>query len=87
MIAEDQPPQFRSRLASDEASRKDFAENLRSLLAVAEEARAKGVGNRPEIKRQLDLVRSVVIAENYMKSQGPAQAAANANDAGSGRVF
>ena len=80
MIAEDQPPQFRSRLASDEASRKDFAENLRSLLAVAEEARAKGVGGRPDMKRQLDLVRAVVIAENYMKSQGPAQASSNATE-------
>jgi peptidyl-prolyl cis-trans isomerase C len=80
MIAEDQPPQFRTRLASDEASRKDFADNLRSLLAVAEEARAKGVGGRPEMKRQLDLVRAVVIAENYMKSQGPAQPASNATE-------
>ncbi|MGI8898546.1 MAG: peptidylprolyl isomerase [Pyrinomonadaceae bacterium] len=80
LIAEDQPPQFRSRLASDEAARKDFAENLRSLLAVAEEARAKGVGGRPDMKRQLDLVRAVVIAENHMKSQGPAQAASNATE-------
>ncbi|CAN5513948.1 hypothetical protein BH20ACI3_BH20ACI3_01420 [soil metagenome] len=79
LIAEDQPPQFRSRLASDEATRKDFAENLRSLLAVAEEARAKGVGGRPDMKRQLDLVRAVVIAENYMKSQG-AQASSNATE-------
>ncbi|CAN5795981.1 hypothetical protein BH18ACI4_BH18ACI4_25170 [soil metagenome] len=80
LIAEDQPPQFRSRLASDEAARKDFAENLRSLLAVAEEARAKGVGGRPDMKRQLDLVRAVVIAENHMKAQGTAQAASNASD-------
>lgn len=80
VIAEDQPAQFRSRLASDEASRKDFAENLRSLLAVAEEARAKGVGGRPEMKRQLDLVRAVVIAENYMKPQGAAPGAANATE-------
>lgn len=80
MIAEDQPPQFRSRLATDEAARKDFAENLRSLLAVAEEARAKGVGGRPEIKRQLDLVRAVVIAENYMKPKGGAQPPANATE-------
>lgn len=79
-IAEDQPAQFRSRLASDEASRKDFAENLRSLLAVAEEARAKGVAGRPEMKRQLDLVRAVVIAESYIKSQGPDQPAANATE-------
>lgn len=70
LIAEDQPPQFRSRLASDEAARKDFAGNLKNLLAVAEEARAKGVGNKPEIKRQLDLVKSVIIAQSYFKSQG-----------------
>ena len=70
MIAEDQPPQFRSRLATDAAARKSFAEDLRKLLAVAEEARAKGIGNKPEVKRQLDLVRSVVVAENYFKSQG-----------------
>lgn len=69
LVAEDQPPQFRARLASDEAARKDFAENLRSLFAVAEEARSKGVANKPEVKRQLDLVRSVVIAENFFKSQ------------------
>jgi len=70
MIAEDQPAQFRTRLASDEKTRKDFAENLKNLLAVAEEARGKGVGNKPEIKRQMDLVKSVIIAENYYKSQG-----------------
>lgn len=70
MIAEDQPPQFRSRLATDAAARKSFAEDLRKLLAVAEEARAKGIGNKPEVKRQLDLVRSVVVAENYFKAQG-----------------
>ena len=70
LIAEDQPPQFRSRLATDAAARKSFADDLRKLLAVAEEARAKGIGNKPEVKRQLDLVRSVVVAENYFKSQG-----------------
>lgn len=70
LIAEDQAPQFRSRLASDEAARKEFAEDLKKLLAVAEDARAKGIADKPEIKRQLDLVRSVVIAENYFKSQG-----------------
>jgi peptidyl-prolyl cis-trans isomerase C len=69
LVAEDQPPQFRARLASDEAARKDFAENLRSLFAVAEEARSKGIANKPEIKRQLDLVKSVVIAESFFKNQ------------------
>lgn len=87
LVAEDQPPQLRARLASDEAARKDFADNLRSLFAVAEAARTTPVEvktqkpdgtwdvkkelitDRPEVKRQLDLVRSVVIAENFFKSQ------------------
>jgi parvulin-like peptidyl-prolyl isomerase len=80
LIAEDQPPQFRARLATDEATRKSFADDLHKLLAVAEEARAKGVGNKPEVKRQLDLVRSVVLAENYFKSQGTGPAGPNISD-------
>jgi parvulin-like peptidyl-prolyl isomerase len=70
LIAEDQSPQFRARLSSDEAARKDFAQDLRKLLAVAEEARAKGIASKPEMQRQLDLVRSVVVAQNFAKSQG-----------------
>jgi parvulin-like peptidyl-prolyl isomerase len=80
LIAEDQPAQFRARLATDEATRKSFADDLHKLLAVAEEARAKGVGNKPEVKRQLDLVRSVVLAENYFKSQGAGPAGPNISD-------
>jgi parvulin-like peptidyl-prolyl isomerase len=80
MIAEEQSPQFRTRLASDPNARKDFADDLRKLLAVAEEARAKGVGTKPEVKRQLELVRSVVIAENYFKSQGAGEAGPNISD-------
>lgn len=71
MIAEDQSPQIKARLAADEAARKDFARNIRELLAVAEEARQNKIDERPEIKRQIDLMRSVVIAENYFKSQQP----------------
>ena len=74
LIAEDQAPQFRSRLATDETTRKGFADDLHKLLAVAEEARAKGIASKPEVKRQLDLVRSVVLAENYFKSQGAGRA-------------
>jgi len=80
LIAEDQAPQFRARLATDEATRKSFAEDLHKLLAVAEEARAKGIGAKPEVKRQLDLVRSVVIAENYFKSQGTGAAGPNISE-------
>lgn len=80
LIAEDQSPQFRSRLATDAEARKNFADDLRKMLAVAEEARAKGIGNKPEVKRQLDLVRSVVLAENYFKAQGAGAAGPNISD-------
>src|SRR5204863_7436722 len=68
-IATDQAPQARARLASDDAARKDFAKNVRELLSVAEEARAKGIAYRPDIRRQMDLVRAIVISQSYSESQ------------------
>ena len=65
LIAEDQPPQMRARLATDEAARKDFALDVRRLLAVAEEAEANGVGKEADMKRQLDFQRSSVLAQFY----------------------
>jgi parvulin-like peptidyl-prolyl isomerase len=73
-IASDQAPQSRARLATDDAARRDFAKNVRELLSVAEEARAKGIGYRPDVKRQLDIVRAIVIAQSYAQSQTGAQA-------------
>ncbi|MFN2530450.1 MAG: peptidylprolyl isomerase [Pyrinomonadaceae bacterium] len=70
LIAEDQSPQMRARLASDEAARKDFAQDVRRLLAVAEEARTRGVENQPEIKRQLEFQRASVIAQYYFEQLG-----------------
>ncbi len=76
LIASDQAPQTRTRLATDASARKDFAKNVRELLAVAEEARSKSIAYRPEIKRQLDLVRAIVISQNYNQSKtgGPGAA-------------
>ena len=68
-IAEGLPPQVRAQLATNEEARKDFAKDLRQLLAVAQEARAAGIDDRPEIKRQLDLLRSFVISQNYSLKQ------------------
>jgi len=70
LIAEDQPPQMRARLATDEAARKDFAQDVRRLLAVAEEAEANGVGNAPDMKRQLEFQKASVIAQYYFEKQG-----------------
>lgn len=70
LIAEDQPPQLRARLSADEAARKDFALDVRRLLAVAEEAQEHGVDKTPEMKRQLEFQKANVIAQNYFSEQG-----------------
>lgn len=78
LIATDQAPQVRMRLASDETARKDFVKNVRELLAVAEEARAKGFTNRPDVKRQLELMRAFIISQIQAKEQGQGQAVTQA---------
>jgi len=70
LIAEDQPAQMRARLAVDEAARKDFAQDVRRLLAVAEEAQAHGVDRAPDMKRTLDFQKASVIAQYYFEQQG-----------------
>jgi parvulin-like peptidyl-prolyl isomerase len=70
VIAESQPPQMRARLSADEKARKDFAEQIKQLLAVAEEAEAHGVDRSPEMKRQLEFQRASIIAQKYFADQG-----------------
>ncbi len=79
-IASDQAPQTRQRLSTDDAARKDFAKNVRELLSVAEEARAKGIAYRPDVRRQMDLVRALVIGQNYQQSQREMPGAAPISD-------
>lgn len=69
LIAGEQPPQLRSRLSSDEKARKDFAKNIKQLLALAEEARAAGVADKPDTKRQLELMRTLIVAESYQEAE------------------
>lgn len=70
VIAEEQPVQVRARLAADEAARKDFAQELRRWLALAEEAQTHGVDKAPDVKRQLELQRASIIATYYFEQQG-----------------
>jgi len=79
-IASDQSPQARARLATDDSARRDFAKNVRELISVAEEAKSKGIAYRPEIRRQMDLVRAIVIAQTFAE-QGGGPAAAQIPDA------
>jgi parvulin-like peptidyl-prolyl isomerase len=70
LITADLPPQLRAQLAASEEVRKKFAEEaIREPLAIAEEARAAGIADRPDVKRQLDLMRSLIIAQLYLLKQ------------------
>lgn len=98
LIAEDQSPQFRVRLAQDAETRKSFADDLQKLLAVADEARTTPVevktvkpdgttevkkeliASRPEMKRQLELIRAAVVAQSFFKSQNVGPAGPNISD-------
>lgn len=69
LIAGEQAPQLRARLASDEKARKDFADNIKQLLAIGEEARASGLADKPDVKRQLELMRTLILAEVYQEEE------------------
>ena len=63
------PPQQLAVIAGDETKRKDLARQLRQLLGIAEEARAKGFADDPKTKRALESMRTLVLAQSYGKQQ------------------
>lgn len=67
-------PQARARLAGNAEERRDFATDIRRMLAAAEEAKAAGYHTRPELKLQTELARSFVIAQAYFKQRQDAGA-------------
>lgn len=69
LIVNTLPPQARARLATSEQARKSAAKELRQFLAIAEEAKARGVAERPEIRQQLELGRKLVLAQNYAEQK------------------
>lgn len=69
LIAESSQPMEQLQLSQSADARKKFAEGLKELLAVAAEAREKGYADRPEVKRQFDLLRDFVVAQAYVKKQ------------------
>lgn len=84
LLVEDMPPQLKAQLASSDKARKDFAEQMKQVLSMAAEARAMGVADKPDTKEQLDLMRSLIVAELYEKKQadarGPSPAFADIKD-------
>lgn len=69
LIAEGLPPMQRLQLSENPDERKKLAEDIRKFLAVAEEAREKGVAERPEVKLQLEAMRTLLVAQAYIKKQ------------------
>jgi parvulin-like peptidyl-prolyl isomerase len=60
-------PEVAAELSSNAEERKNFASDIRRMLAAAAEARANGYAERPEVKLQLELSRSLAIAQEYFK--------------------
>jgi len=69
IIAESQGPGLQTQLASDEKKRKDFAQDVKKLFSLSEEARAEGIGQDPDVIKQLGLMRAMVVGQAYLKEQ------------------
>jgi hypothetical protein len=69
LIAESLSPRERARLADDAEARKKLAADIREMLALAEEAKAKGISERPEVKRQMEVMKNFVLASLYAIKQ------------------
>ena len=74
LIAESLGPADRARLASSPEERKKLSEDIKQILAVAAEARSKGIADKPEVKRQLEAMKMLVVAQMYAKKQRDASA-------------
>ncbi|HEV7889308.1 MAG TPA: peptidylprolyl isomerase, partial [Pyrinomonadaceae bacterium] len=74
IIVEGFSPRDKMKLWGSRKERKKLADDIRQLLAVAEDAREKGYMDKPEVKRQLEMMHLVVIAQLYSKKQRDAKA-------------
>jgi parvulin-like peptidyl-prolyl isomerase len=73
----DLPPEAVAKLAGDPRERKNFARDIRQMLAASEEAKSLGYAARPELKLQMELARAFVIAEAYFKRKQQAGVTSN----------
>ncbi len=64
LLKDASPSQLKAIAASPEQKKK-VAESLRQLLAVASQARKEGIAEDPNVKRELESIRSLIIATNY----------------------
>ena len=78
------PPQELTQLANSPEERKNIAKQLRQILAIGQEAKAAGLADKPEMQRQLETMKTFVLAQMYGEKQrkagatSPDQLASNA---------
>ncbi len=75
ILLKDANPMMLKRLAEDPELKKQQAENLKQLLAVASQARKEGLDQDPALKTELENMNAEVLAVNYdqfiNKDKGP----------------
>jgi len=76
LLTETFPPAEQLKLSGSAEERKKLADDLRKILAVAEQARKDGYADKPEVKRQFDATRILVVAQTFVKKQRDANAKA-----------
>ncbi|MEZ5351152.1 MAG: peptidylprolyl isomerase [Bryobacteraceae bacterium] len=60
------PPQVQARFQTPDTKR-EFAKDLSELFTLAQEAEKRGIGDRPQLKAQLDIQRSQLLANTLMQ--------------------
>ncbi len=65
ILLKDANPMQLKQLAGSPEAKKKIAENIRQLLAVASQARKEGIDNQPDVKRELENIRTVLTATIY----------------------
>lgn len=63
------PPQGLGQLANSAEQRKEIAHQIRQVLAIGQEARSAGLADKPETQRQLETMRTFVLAQMYSEKQ------------------
>src|ERR1043166_8117916 len=76
LLPETFPPMEQLKLSGSADERKKLADDLKRILAVAEQARKEGYADKPEVKRQFDATRILVVAQTFVKKQRDANAQA-----------
>lgn len=74
MLVETFPPADRLKLSGSPEERKKLSDEVRKILAVAQQAEKEGLADKPEVKRQFEAMKVFVVAQMYIKKQREAQA-------------